>query len=77
MRHETAIFGPENPIQKFQLSFFGLFSSLSTTKSTIFAETPILIAFCKHKKRKIQKINLQHRSLKKQKFAPFRWNKKR
>ena len=33
LRHETAIFGPKNQNQQFQLSFIFAFSSLSTTKT--------------------------------------------
>ena len=33
MRHETTIFGPKNKIQKFQLSFFCLFSCSFNNKT--------------------------------------------
>ena len=46
MRHETAIFGPKNQNPEIPIIiFFGLFSSLSTTKNTKNAETPIFIVF--------------------------------
>ena len=45
MRHETAIFGQKNQIQKFQLSFFVLPFFFFKNKKQKSAETPIFIVF--------------------------------
>ena len=59
--------------QKFQLSLFCPFSTLSTTKNTQqCSETPILIVFWQSQKNEIfQKFNPKHRNLKNPTFAPF------
>ena len=56
MRHETAILGQNKQIQKFQLSFFLLLSSLETTKNTILLKTYFYSALAIKKRDKTQKI---------------------
>ena len=50
MRHETAIFGKKNQIQKFQLSFMFCFFLFQQQKTPKLTETPIFIVFNKPKK---------------------------
>ena len=45
MRHETATFGQKNTNPETSVIIFLPFSSLSTTKNTKLAETPMFIVF--------------------------------
>ena len=62
--------------QKFQLSFFFAFSSLSTTKTTKIGWNPYFYSVLANlKKENFQNLNIKHRNLKNPIFAPFFWKR--
>ena len=74
VRHEPAIFGPKTQNQKFQLSLFFAFSSLSTTQTQTCAKTPIFIVFLANLKREVSNAKLKTQEIEKPNvsmFAPF------